>query len=66
MTRCLALFGKPRYLGILVLPEDRKPERGEILLVQSPRGDELAVRVGAVTPEKEKSLRAMRVHQDPS
>ena len=66
MTRCLALFGKPRYLGILVLPEDRKPERGEILLVQSPRGEELAVLVGAVTPEKEKSLRAMRVHQDPS
>ena len=38
MTRCLALFGKPRYLGILVLPEDRKPERGEILLGPVPPG----------------------------
>ena len=66
MIRSLALFGKPRYLGMLSLPDDADIPRGETLLVQSPRGEEMAVLVGTLTADREKALRSMRVHQDPS
>lgn len=58
MSKYLAIFGKPRYLGILEYNEDI--ERGSRIVVESHRGEELAILAGEINEEQEERYRAMR------
>ncbi|KEJ91381.1 PSP1 domain-containing protein [Synergistes jonesii] len=58
MSKYLAVYGKPRYLGLV--EHEEEIEKGETLVVESVRGKELAVVVGAVSEEQETLYRQMR------
>lgn len=53
----LVTYGKPRYLGIIEY-ENELP-RGEKIIAETVRGDELAVVAGAITDEQEAAYRAI-------
>lgn len=58
MNKYLAVYGKPRYLGIVTF--DGSIEKGRTLIVESVRGEELAVVLGEVNEEQETAYRQMR------
>ncbi len=60
MNKYLAIFGKPRYLGILEYDSEEQIEKGTTVVAESHRGEELAVAVGLLTPEQEKEYRLLR------
>lgn len=60
MSKYLAIFGKPRYLGILEYNSDRPMDKGTSVVVESHRGEELAVAAGIITPEQEREYRLLR------
>ncbi len=58
MTRYLAIYGKPRYLGII--DYDGEIKKGDTVVVESHRGEELAVVAGELTQEQETEYRLLR------
>lgn len=52
MANFLMIFGKPRYLGVLKCDETEFPA-GTSVIVQSARGEEIAVSAGSISPEQE-------------
>lgn len=61
MNKYLAIFGKPRYLGIVAYEDNEdKLTNGEALVVESYRGEELAVVAGELTAEQEKEYRLLK------
>lgn len=57
MSIYLVIFGKPRYLGFLDMNE-RSPEKGTHILVESLRGIELGLVAGKLTSEQQDRFRA--------
>lgn len=62
MSKYLAIFGKPRYLGIVPYDdnETRRIEKGDAVIVESYRGEELAVIAGELTEAQEKKYRQLK------
>ncbi|MDD4160134.1 MAG: regulatory iron-sulfur-containing complex subunit RicT [Synergistaceae bacterium] len=60
MNKYLAIYGKPRYLGILEYGTEEPIAKGETVVVESHRGEELAVIAGPITPEQEAEYRLLR------
>jgi len=58
VKKYLAVFGKPRYLGIISCEEDIC--NGANVLVESVRGEDIAICVGLLNDEQEASYRALR------
>lgn len=58
MNKYLAIYGKPRYLGIV--EHDEEMLKGSSIIVESHRGEELAVVAGNLTPEQENEYRLLR------
>lgn len=58
MSKYLAVYGKPRYLGLVEY--DGEIKKCTRIIVESVRGEELAVVVGAVTAEQEAEYRLLR------
>lgn len=58
MSKYLAIYGKPRYLGII--DYDGEIKNGSSVVVESHRGEELAVVAGPIKPEQETQYRQMR------
>lgn len=58
MRKYLAVYGKPRYLGLVEYDGDIK--KCDKLVVESSRGEELALVVGEVTPEQEAAYRQLK------
>lgn len=57
MSIHLAIFGKPRYLGLLDI-EAPLPVKGSWIVVETMRGTEMALLGGALSPEQEARYRA--------
>ena len=60
MSKYLAIYGKPRYLGILEYSTEEPIANGVSVVVESHRGEELAVIAGIITPEQEHEYRLLR------
>ncbi|MDY3868451.1 MAG: regulatory iron-sulfur-containing complex subunit RicT [Pyramidobacter sp.] len=60
----LTIFGKPRYLGLVVADDGTEFEKGEQLLIESSRGLEVAVVAGAITERQEALYRAIDNRQE--
>ena len=60
MSKYLAIYGKPRYLGILEYSAEEPIANGVTVVVESHRGEELAVIAGTITPEQEHEYRLLR------
>lgn len=60
MNKYLAIFGKPRYLGILEYSAEEPIAKGETVVIESHRGEELAVIAGLITPEQEAGYKLLR------
>lgn len=60
MNKYLAIYGKPRYLGILEYSSEEPLTKGVTAVVESHRGEELAVIAGPITPEQETEYRLLR------
>ena len=60
----LTIFGKPRYLGLVVVDNDIAFEKGEQILVESSRGIETAVVAGEITERQECLYRAIDNRQE--
>ncbi|MBP8684706.1 MAG: hypothetical protein KBE18_02090 [Synergistaceae bacterium] len=60
MNKYLAIYGKPRYLGILEYSTEEPIAKGETVVAESHRGEELAVIAGILTPEQEAEYRLLR------
>lgn len=60
MSKYLAIYGKPRYLGILEYSAEDPINKGVAVVVESHRGEELAVIAGMITPEQEHEYRLLR------
>ena len=58
MNKYLAIYGKPRYLGLVEY--DGEIKKGSTLIVESVRGEELAVAVGEINAEQEAAYRLLR------
>lgn len=58
MKKYLAVYGKPRYLGLVEYDGDIK--KSEKIVVESSRGEELAIVIGEVTPEQEAEYRQLK------
>lgn len=58
MKKYLAVYGKPRYLGLVEY--DGEIDRGAALIVESVRGEELATSVGEINDEQEAQYRLLR------
>ena len=58
MNKYLAIYGKPRYLGLVEYEGEIK--KGSALIVESVRGEELAVVVGEIDAEQESAYRLLR------
>ena len=58
MNKYLAVYGKPRYLGIVAY--DGEIANGSVIVVESHRGEELAVTAGLLTEEQEAEYRLLR------
>ena len=57
MSICLAIFGKPRYLGLMTV-EDPMPPKGTWLAVETMRGAEMALMGGSLSEEQEERYRS--------
>ena len=57
MSICLAIFGKPRYLGLMTA-EDPMPPKGTWLAVETMRGIEMALMGGPLSNEQEERYRS--------
>lgn len=61
MSKYLAIFGKPRYLGIVSYADkEEKLEKGDSIVVESYRGEETAVIAGELTEEQEREYRQLK------
>lgn len=61
MNKYLAIFGKPRYLGIVTYEnQEDNLEKGVTIVVESYRGEELAVVAGELSDEQEKGYRLLK------
>ncbi len=60
MNKYLAIFGKPRYLGIFAYNPEEQIAKGTTVVVESHRGEETAVVAGILTPEQEAEYRLLR------
>lgn len=60
MSKYLAIFGKPRYLGILEYNSEEPIAKGERVVVESHRGEELTVIAGIITPEQEREYKLLK------
>ena len=60
MNKYLAIYGKPRYLGILEYSSEEPLTKGVTAVVESHRGEDLAVIAGPITPEQETEYRLLR------
>lgn len=61
MNKYLAIFGKPRYLGIISYDgHGDKLEKGGTVIAESYRGEETAVIAGELTEEQEKEYRQLK------
>lgn len=62
MSKYLAIFGKPRYLGIVPYEdtETEKLAKGDTIIVESYRGEELAIVAGELTSEQERQYRQLK------
>ena len=58
MNKYLAVYGKPRYLGIIEF--DGEIRNGDTVVVESHRGDEYAVVAGLLTEAQEAEYRKLR------
>ncbi|MEG1911092.1 MAG: regulatory iron-sulfur-containing complex subunit RicT [Cloacibacillus sp.] len=58
MNKYLAIYGKPRYIGLVEYDGDIK--KGSSIIVESVRGEELAVVVGQVDTRQETEYRLLR------
>ena len=58
MSKYLVIYGKPRYLGII--EHDGQINKGDSVVVESHRGEELSVVAGELTEEQETSYRQLR------
>ena len=58
MSKYLAIYGKPRYLGII--DYEGEIAKGDTIVVESHRGEELAVVVGVLTEKQEAEYRLLR------
>jgi len=58
VSKYLAIYGKPRYLGII--DHESRIEKGETVVVESNRGEELAVVVGELSEKQESEYRLLR------
>ena len=57
MSIYLAVFGKPRYLGLVDMP-DPAPKAGQWIVIKTVRGLEMALLGGALSQEQEAKYRA--------
>lgn len=62
MKKYLAIYGKPRYLGIISTEEDIA--NGDKVVAESVRGEDLAIVVGLLNEEQEADYRAIRTTVD--
>jgi cell fate regulator YaaT (PSP1 superfamily) len=60
----LTIFGKPRYLGVVDLPESAAPLKNRWIFVQTSRGEELALVIGPLTSEQIERYRTQRRIED--
>ena len=58
MNKFLAVYGKPRYLGIVEY--EGEILKGTSIIVESHRGEEIAVIAGSLTAEQEAEYRLLR------
>ncbi len=58
MNKYLAVYGKPRYLGIIVT--DKELKQKDIVAVESVRGDDIAFVAGSLNDEQEAEYRALK------
>ena len=56
----LAVFGKPRFLGILAMPENIHAKKLTPIIVESQRGTEVALLIAPLTAEQEEAYRKIR------
>ena len=66
MSKYLAVFGKPRFLGILSLPDDLNLEKFSTVIVESQRGTETAMLVAPLTGPQEITYRKIRTASEHS
>lgn len=60
----LTIFGKPRYLGLIVAEDEEHFEKGDRLLVESSRGLEIAIIAGEITEHQKEMYRSIDNRQD--
>ncbi len=60
----LTIFGKPRYLGLVVAENETEFQKGDQLLVESSRGLEIALIAGEVTERQEALYRSIDNRQE--
>ncbi len=60
----LTIFGKPRYLGLVVAENEIEFQKGDQLLVESSRGLEIALIAGEVTERQEALYRSIDNRQE--
>jgi len=53
----LILYGKPRYLGFLKIDEDHPLKKGDVVVVETTRGQELGIIAGPLTSDQEERYR---------
>lgn len=66
MSKYLAVFGKPRFLGILPLPDDLHLEKFSTVIVESQRGTETAMLIAPLTGPQEITYRKIRTASEHS
>lgn len=66
MRKYLAVFGKPRFLGILPLPDGLEVENFSTIVVESQRGTEMALLVAPLTEPQEVAYRKIRTASEHS
>ena len=64
MSMYLTIFGKPRYLGLVLAEDGTTFEKGEQILVESSRGTEIAVVAGEITERQEGLYRSIDNRQE--
>ncbi len=64
MKKFLAIYGKPRYLGFVELPEELELEKGELIRVDTNRGDELALLVGEISEDQVADYAKLRTYSE--
>ncbi len=57
MKTFLILYGKPRYLGILKVEDNLVLGKGDSIVIESPRGKEIGIVAGPISPEQEERYR---------